>query len=382
MNLPIFVREAVVSCALGNTPREIFEQSRRLPELRVKKFLFGSEIKEREYREMSIQQIGTNDEFYGVFERLLLKLIQQSNLTQEELVECALLVGSTSMNIPCSETSFRQNNGESMLSGIGYGAIGSELTKLFCIGGEISFFTTACTSSANALLYAQRGIESGRFRRAIVLGFEFYNELTIAGFETLGLLSSNGCRPFDAERSGIVLGEGCSAILLDTVAPAYSTQLILRGGASRCDIASPTSHSTDGSMVARTIHDALKDANVHSSDVGLIKAHGTGTDNNDWAEGKGIALAFSVMPPLIGMKPLLGHTLGGCGTIELSVLWFCMREGYIPKTYGFEDVDERTGIIPMVDESIAKPGVILLNHFGFGGSGVVLVVEMLRETVQ
>jgi 3-oxoacyl-[acyl-carrier-protein] synthase-1 len=85
---------------------------------------------------------------------------------------------------------------------------------------------------------------------------------------------------------------------------------------------------------------------------------------------------------LIGMKPLLGHTLGGCGAIELSVLWFCMREGFIPKTYGFEVVDERAGIIPMLDESIAEPGVILLNHFGFGGSGVVLVVEMLRETVQ
>lgn len=382
MNPSVYVREAVTFCSLGNTPEEIVKQCHHVADTKVKLFAFGSETKQREYRGMNIQSIAANDEFYGVFERLLSQLIQQSNLTSEELLECALLVGSTSMNIPCSEVFFRQNNGEKMLSGIGYGAIGDELSKLFSIGGEISFFTTACTSSSNALLYAQRGVESGRFQRAIVLGFEFYNELTIAGFETLGLLSLNGCRPFDADRSGIVLGEGCSAILVDSIASSYSTQIILRGGASRCDIASPTSHSTDGSMVARTIHDALQDTNLTLPDVMLIKAHGTGTDNNDWAEGRGINLAFPVMPPLIGLKPLLGHTLGGCGAIELSVLWFCMREGFLPKTYGFENLDERAGITPMIEETIANPGIILLNHFGFGGSGVVLVVEMMRESVK
>jgi 3-oxoacyl-(acyl-carrier-protein) synthase len=375
MKSSVYIREAVSFCSLGNRPETIAEKIHDNTPHEFKEFLFGAGVLRREYRSMSQKCVSNNNEFYAVLEQLLSELIQKSKLQPEELSECALLIGSTSMNVPCSESFFREKPDQKMLSYIGYGKIGDHLCELFDIGGEVSFFTTACTSSANALLYAQRSIASGRFKRAIVIGFEFYNELTMSGFEVLGLLSSNGCRPFDANRSGIILGEGCSAILVDSIAPEYPTQFVLRGGSSVCDIASPTSHSVDGEIISQAITDALKDAKKSLNDVVLIKAHATGTENNDWAEGNGINLTFNTVPPIIGLKPFLGHTLGGSGAIELSLLWFCMREGFIPRTDGFESLDERMNISPSLKEQEMYEGVLLLNHFGFGGSGVVLVVE-------
>lgn len=375
MKPSVYIREAATFCSLGNNPEVIVEKIHGNAPNEFKEFSFGDGVLRREYRGMSQKYVTDNAEFYAVLEQLLSELIQKSKLQPEELSECALLIGSTSINVPCSEAFFRENPDQKILAYIGYGKIGEQLCNMFDIGGEVLFFTTACTSSANALLYAQRAIASGRFKRAIVIGFEFYNELTMSGFEVLGLLSSNGCHPFDANRSGIVLGEGCSAILVDTIASGYPTQFLLRGGSSVCDIGSPTSHSVDGEIVLQAIRDALKDAEKSFEDVILIKAHGTGTDNNDWAEGNGINLSFNTLPPIIGLKPFLGHTLGGSGAIELSLLWFCMREGFIPRTDGFESLDERMNISPSLKEQEAHEGVLLLNHFGFGGSGVVLVVE-------
>lgn len=375
MNSSVYVREAVTFCSLGNTPDEITHEVQSLSIVKHKEFTFGTELISRQYRGMKDKKVTGNDDFYVVLEQLLLELITKAHLDPEQMEECALLIGSTSMNIPCSEPLFKSNPDEVMLPYIGYGAIGEHLAERFGLGGEVALFTTACTSSANALLYGQTGIKAGKFQRAIVLGFDFYNELTMSGFESFGLLSRDGCRPFDANRSGMVLGEGCGAILLDTVTSSYKSQLKLMGGANRSDTSSPTAHNPDGIMVAQTIRDALCDANIEPCDVKLIKAHATGSETNDRAEGIGLQHVFFQMPPVMALKSSLGHTLGGCGAVELGVLWFCLREGFIPKTYGFEVMDDSIGIAPAQDESQISAGIFLLNHFGFGGSGVVLVAQ-------
>lgn len=375
MNPSVYVREAVTFCSLGNTPEEITQNIHGNGANNFKEFTFGTRVISREYQRMREKIVTQNDEFYATLEQLLLQLIQTAKLSSEELSDCALLIGSTSMNIPCSEPIFKSNSNKTMLPYIGYGAIGERLAQAFGLGGEIILFATACTSSANALLYGQKGIVAGKFQRAIVLGFDFYNELTMSGFESFGLLSTQGCSPFDRDRSGIVLGEGCGAVLLDRVASSYSTQFILRGGANRSDTSSATAHNPDGIMVAETITDALRDADVSVNCIKLIKAHATGSQTNDMAEGIGLGRVFDSLPSILALKSSLGHTLGGCGVIELSVLWLCMRGGFVPKTLGFEMIDEAIGILPMTSESAALEGMMLLNHFGFGGNGVVLVVE-------
>jgi len=373
MKPSVYIREAVTFCSLGNTSEEIAHNIHGNGADDFKEFTFGSELISREYRGMKDKRVTSNADFYATLEQLLAQLT--SSICSEELLECALLIGSTSMSIPCSEPLFKSNPNEVMLPYIGYGAIGERLAQTFGLGGEIALFATACTSSANALLHGQAGINEGRFQRAIVLGFDFYNELTMSGFESFGLLSRDGCRPFDRDRSGMVLGEGCGAILLDTIPSSYKSQLILAGGANRSDTSSPTAHNTDRIMVTQTINDALHNADVSVNEVKLIKAHATGSQTNDVAEGIGLRRVFDSLPPIVALKSSLGHTLGGCGVIELAVLWFCMRDGFVPKTFGFEIADESMGILPMTSEKAVSDGMILLNHFGFGGNGVVLVVE-------
>ena len=368
----VYVRDAVAYCALGSSESEILSSLHSPKKASIQSFSFGRERRERPYGAMNEHKVVGYEEFFERLSHVIFEVIEKAHLSSEEIDECALLIGSTSMNIPCSETLYQQTPQE-MLPSIGYGRIGETLAENCGIGGEVTLFLSACTSSASALLYAQRGIKSGRFKRAIVLGFEFYNEFTMSGFEALGLLSDAGCQSFDKDRVGIMLGEGCAAIVLDSSSGEQSFEFSLIGGENRCDLFSPTSHNTDGEMVAITIQDALNDAKITLDEVSLIKAHATGSYNNDTAEGNGLNTLFSHLPPILALKPLLGHTLGGCGAIEMAVLWFALKEGFIPKSFGFNTVDESLGIHPTPSEVASSNGTVLMNHFGFGGNGTVLV---------
>lgn len=380
MSQPIYLREAVVFCSLGSSSEEIVRHIHEEISPCEKTFTFGTDVKNRKYYGLEGRECTSEETFYKALEELLGQLIHNSGLSSEELLRCALLLGSTSMNIPYSESVFRADHDQKMLPNIGYGVIGERLATMFGIGGEVSLFSTACTSSANALLYGYEGIVSRRYERAIVVGFDFYNELTMSGFESFGLLSQDGCRPFDADRSGLVLGEGCGGIVLDSEPSPKGLNFILRGGANLSDTSSPTAHNLDGVMVEQTIKEALKNTGVTRDEVTLIRAHATGSTTNDMAEARGLHRLFQPIPPLVALKGSLGHTLGGCGVIELSLLWFCMREGFVPKTSGFETMDEEICIKPISDEIKSEEGIILLNHFGFGGNGVVLVVEASKSS--
>jgi 3-oxoacyl-[acyl-carrier-protein] synthase I len=373
--MDVVVRDAVVCCSLGNTEAEIVAALHHPKPLGNAEFSFGKEKRERLYGGINTHKVVGCNEFFDRLSGIIDEIIHKNSMSDEELEECALLIGSTSMNIPCSEAVY-QRNPQDMLSSIGYGKIGETLAQRCRIGGEVTLFMSACTSSASALLYAQRGISTGRFKRAIVLGFEFYNEFTMSGFESLGLLSLQGCKPFDAERSGIILGEGCAAILVDSSIPKEGQFMRLLGGENRCDLFAPTSHNTDGVSVAETIEAALKDASVSPSQIGLIKTHGTGSYNNDTAEGRGMNAVFEKLPSVLALKPLLGHTLGGCGAIELGILWFALKSGFIPKSYGFSTLDETLQITPTQRVTAVDTEMnILINHFGFGGNGTVLVAR-------
>jgi 3-oxoacyl-(acyl-carrier-protein) synthase len=376
--MKVGIKEAVAICSLGNNQNTIIENIKREPTTTPISFQFGKETRTRNYKKILQNKIDNPEDFDNLLQDITGQLIKKAELNQEELDECALIIGSTSMNIPCSEEIYKQN-GEKMLPFIGYGKVGETLAEKLKIGGEVTLFLTACTSSASAVLYAQRGIKNRRFKRAIVLGFEFYNLLTMSGFETLGLISEDTCKPFDKERKGIILGEGCAALLIEEIDDTNRFHLEVCGGDNTCDIASPTSHQVDGVLIAQTIENALQDASINKEDVTLIKAHATGSLNNDLAEGSGLKLVFEQTPAIVALKPYIGHTLGGCGAIELALLYFTLQEGFIPRTFGFDAKDEEIGIIPKQEEiKVNDGGICLINHFGFGGNGTVLVAKYGR----
>lgn len=377
----VFIRESAFACALGNEGGEAasaLRADRCGPAEKI--FRFGQLQTARRY--YALPQAVAENSFYDKLESILERLIARSALRKDELEGCALYMGSTSMNLTCWEGAFREHPKETQMPKMdGYGEIGRKLAEKFGIGGEVLLFSTACTSSANALLEASREIRSSRMERAIVVGFEFYNELTICGFEAMGLLSKGECKPFDLNRSGMVLGEGCGAILLDSASLQNGASLKLSGGSNRSDVHSITSHNEDGSVIAHTIRDAMHDAGVDVGMITHIKGHATGSTHNDLAEGRGIRSVFAHPPEIFVLKSALGHTLGACGALELAIMHETLKEGFVPRTLGFDTVDPEMEIVPTDTASEVSEGCFLLNHFGFAGSGVALVVQYTQGNV-
>lgn len=241
------------------------------------------------------------------------------------------------------------------------------------VGGPQYTINTACSSGANALLYAAAAIRRGDCERALVLGVEVPSRVTLAGFQSLLLASGTRCRPFDRDRDGLMLGEASSAIVLSAHDEGVDTAGIrLLGGASACDSSNIT--HTDPDAVAGVITDALQDAGEPTIDA--IKAHGTGTPSNDAAEALGIRRCLNQYSlPITSLKPALGHTLGACGVLETIAAAVCWRAGFLPPTAGFESPDPALDLAPVTEPTPLSPGRMLLNYFGFGGNNCALVLE-------
>jgi 3-oxoacyl-[acyl-carrier-protein] synthase-1 len=233
-------------------------------------------------------------------------------------------------------------------------------------------FSTACSSRANALLHARDLILRGEVARALVLGVEALSMITLSGFRSLMMLDEAGCRPFDVARSGLQLGEGVAALLLERA----GTGARLLGGANLCDTHHMTSASPDGEAMARTMRGALDDAGVAPGDIVAIKAHATASRDNDAAEAAAMRRVFgAALPPITALKRYLGHTMSACGAIETAALLTTLDAGFIPAAAGFAEVDPELGCVPMTQSRLATPGNYLLNYFGFGGNYASIVIS-------
>jgi 3-oxoacyl-(acyl-carrier-protein) synthase len=148
------------------------------------------------------------------------------------------------------------------------------------------------------------------------------------------------------------------------------------GGANLCDTFSVTSHDEEGTMVAETMNRALARAGIDPGEICAVKAHATGTENNDRTECAAMRLVFgSRIPPVTCLKPFIGHTVGACGVSELILLTESIRAGFIPATPGFREMDEALNLAPLTENRPTGEGVFMLNYFGFGGNCTTLILS-------
>lgn len=318
----------------------------------------------------------------GRFERLLPPVaraaVVQAGLTPEEIHRLPLFIGSSCFSIGLSESRYAAALAQQPETAIpmpwcGYQDIAAILQRALACRGDTYTYNTACTASANALLGALRMIELGWYRHALVVGAEWANRTTLAGFSGLQIVA-DALHPFDAARKGIVLGEGIGAVVLSAETDS-ANRLRMIGGASNCDTWSVTTANTDGKSVAAVLNRALEQTHLQPRQVLGIKAHGTATPAGDTAEALGIRQVFAGLPPLSVLKPYLGHTLGACGVNELILFAGALQRGFLPATPGFETPDPALGVQPITTPETAPDGHYLLNHFGFGGNNTVLVLE-------
>ncbi|MDH3976590.1 MAG: hypothetical protein OEV42_20190 [Deltaproteobacteria bacterium] len=319
------------------------------------------------------------DSFEGLISRVLDRLVADRGLSEGELARTGLLVGTSGCIVEAERAFIREKErGEGHpvpISIEGAGSMSLSLARMRGIKGPVITFTTACTSSANALLSALSLIEEGDLERVIVIGAEVLNSLTMNGFFSLMLLTSHGCRPFDREREGIHLGEGVAALLLEATGND-DKGIVLAGGANLCDRENVISISKDGSSIRAVMNEALDSAGIGPEQVRAIKTHGIGSKDNDAAEALAMKKIFGKnIPPFTSLKGYFGHTLGAAGAIELVALLACLKRGFIPAAAGFCSADELMGISPLEQEIQAGAGYYLLNFLGFGGNNTSMVLR-------
>ncbi len=254
----------------------------------------------------------------------------------------------------------------------GQGAVADRVAQRVGARGPVLTYAMACTSSAAAVAAAGQHLRAGTCDRALVVGYDMLSNLTLRGFQGLMLYDPEPCRPFDASRKGLQLGEGCGALVLERGEGPFQ----LAGWSNHLDPGNLTSSSTDGLTAEAVIRAALDHAGVTPAQVVGIKSHGTGTIDNDLGEGLGIGRVFgSAPPPFVSLKGALGHTLGAAGTLEL-VLWLAaLAAGFRPGSLGFTEQDPAIGLSPSLDPGPADRGVHIFDAFGFGGSCIALVVR-------
>ncbi|GFE66782.1 beta-ketoacyl-[acyl-carrier-protein] synthase family protein [Litoreibacter roseus] len=241
---------------------------------------------------------------------------------------------------------------------------------------------TACASSNHAMGQAFNLIRSGMSRVMITGGSE--SMLCFGGvkaWEGLRVMSKDACRPFSANRNGMVQGEGAAIFVFEDYehAKARGAEILAEvvGFAMTSDAADIVMPSKQGA--ARAITGAMKDAKVNPSEVGYINAHGTGTAANDKTECAAVAAAFGADADQLMMsstKSMHGHVIGGTGAIELLACIMALKDGVIAPTIGYEEPDPECALDVVPNEARdAKVDVVLSNAFAFGGLNAVLALR-------
>lgn len=239
--------------------------------------------------------------------------------------------------------------------------------------GPVMTVSTACASSARACLDAAQLIESGVVDAAVVGGADSLCRLTLNGFNALELVSPDPCRPFDAARSGISIGEGAGFALLERE-PAGESNIALLGIGASSDGYHMSSPHPDGIGAARAMQAALRSAGLEPAQIDHVNLHGTGTRANDLMEGRAVHAVFGDAVPCASSKGWTGHCMGSSGIVEALIAGLCITHDLLPGCLGMETPDPEIPIAPTSRNRAARIDRVMSNSFGFGGINVSLVL--------
>jgi 3-oxoacyl-[acyl-carrier-protein] synthase-1 len=234
--------------------------------------------------------------------------------------------------------------------------------------------SSACSSSAKVFGNAMRMIGAGACDAAVVGGVDTLCLTTLYGFHSLELISHGPCRPFDAERNGISIGEGAGFALLERVeARTDAGAARLLGVGDSCDAHHMSTPHPDGLGARLAMQQALTRAGLCAADIDYINLHGTGTRTNDTAEDRAVSAMFDATP-CSSTKGATGHLLGAAGVTEIILAVLAMERGLMPGSANTRRVDPAMRCNYLVEPRLARIRRVLSNSFGFGGSNCSVVL--------
>ena len=334
--------------------------------------------------------------------REALQSVRQSHISNPRI---AFISGTTVGGMDKSEQYyldfFENDSRNAYISTHDCGSCTEIIADYFGIFSQVDTISTACSSAANAIILGAELLKSGRADIVVAGGSECLTKFHLNGFNSLMILDREPCRPFDATRAGINLGEGAAYVVMERggdkryaicdmrqeICDSHKSQItnrksqiVLSGYANTCDAFHQTASSPDGEGAYLAMKQALENANLQPQDIDYINAHGTGTGNNDASEGIAVVRLFGEkIPPISSTKSFTGHTTSAAGCVESVISILALQHNFIPSNLNFSEKMPEVPFEPYLDVRQSDMGCeislkhILCNSFGFGGNDSALI---------
>jgi 3-oxoacyl-[acyl-carrier-protein] synthase-1 len=244
----------------------------------------------------------------------------------------------------------------------------------FDLTGPAVVVSSACSSSAKVFSSARRMMAAGLIDAALVGGVDTLCLTTLYGFNSLGLTATAACRPYDAARDGISIGEaGAFALLEHAPEQLPDDAILLLGVGESSDAYHMSSPHPDGLGARIAMQAALNMAGLAAQDIDYINLHGTATPSNDAAEGKAVAALFGATTPCSSTKGATGHTLGAAGGLEAVICALALQHGLLPAGINTRELDPAIPLNYLLANRTQAVARVMSNSFGFGGTNCSLI---------
>ena len=257
------------------------------------------------------------------------------------------------------------------------GDITHQIADYFGLKSIVTALSTACSSSANAIITGCNLLRMGYLKQVIVGGSDPLSKFTINGFNSLMILSDTDCQPFDNNRKGLNLGEAGAYLVLETEENALKNNhkilATLSGRGNANDAYHQTASSADGEGAFLAMQKALSMANLSPSEIDYVNAHGTATQNNDLSESIALSRVFHSVPDFSSTKAFTGHTLATASSVEAIYSILAIQNGIVFPNLNFQTPMVEVDIKPQTEIKYKEINNVLSNSFGFGGNCSTLI---------
>ncbi len=316
-----------------------------------------------------------------------------AGISTEDLMDAACIIGTGCGGRVADDESFQRLYKQGKTRGhpltvplVMANAAASQVSMHLGITGPVFVVSSACSSSAHAVGQATAMIRSGLVDVAVAGGTDApFTYGTLKPWEALRVMSSDTCRPFCKDRSGMVLGEGAGAVVLESLEHAKKRGARIYAELAGCGMSADAGHITDPSSdgAARAIKAALDDAAMNPGDVDYVNAHGTGTKVNDVSETQALHQVFgehAAQLMVSGTKSMHGHPLGAAGALELVATVLAIKNGIVPPTANFTEAGEGCDLDYVPNQAREKRiKSAVSNSFAFGGLNAVLAIRAMDD---
>ena len=293
----------------------------------------------------------------------------------------AVITGTSTSGVLTTEMAYRQRDPATgaLPSGLRYAethnfsALTEFVRRALSLTGPSLTVSTACSSSAKVFATASRWIDAGVCDAVVAAGVDSLCGTTLHGFHSLQLVSRTPCRPFDATRDGLSLGEGAGFALLERAAAPRGSRVALLGYGESADAHHMSAPHPDGLGAQFAMTAALERSGLTGSDIDYVNAHGTATRNNDMVEAHAIGRIVAPGTPVTSVKGFVGHTLGASGIIGAVTSLLAIERGFIPGTVNTTAVDPACEAKIQLGTVERPVRAVLANSLGFGGNNASLL---------